>query len=355
MIRQSFIFTAFVSLACANPVGAQQLLADAFGLYEDGSDAGRVNWAGLVSPLEEPDQGRTVRPGAADTMLIFFGNKSLAARTGTAQIAAVLFDQHGNLAPEGTSVALSAGDGTAAAITTNGIAARSVRAGDEVGRYFAWAEIMDGQNLRQSERVTYRLIPALSDLNVELAHDVADLSPETVVDLGFDTQAIGMASPVPDGVVTSLILTHEDGSFTQVPAVWINGQPNAPFLTRDISGQAEARMHFPFGPSAALDLNISAIEPGSPLEVRVENLSDLAALRVVLGPFTTRAGHILHDGSPVAVMLTDAEDHDFQAEGWTLEGMIELTFPTDALPASLTVSSPRGIEQVSLPQQEGRN
>lgn len=348
MIRSALSLLAIISVTCPTSAPAQDIVTDAFGLYLDDSDPERQTWAGLVTPLERPDDGETILPTAAETLLLHFGDKSIVAGTGAAQISALVLDQAGNLVSDDTEVALTAEDGTSLVSTTGGIAARAVAAGAVPGRFYAWAATGNADALRQTERVTYRVAPALSSLSTDLSPSPTPLSPETVVHLRGRVTAALDEQTIPDGITSTLLLSHTDGSFSQVPALWIGGQPNAPLLTRDLSGTATAQMHFPFHSSRAIGLTIADSLPGSALSARITILTDIEATRIVLGPFTTASGHNLHDGSSVVVRLIDANNQTHEAQSWVLDGMTEITLPTTALPATLSVTSPRGVEIVTL-------
>jgi hypothetical protein len=332
----------------AAPVQAQTMIADAFGLYPEGGDSVRAGWSGLQSALGDPADARDVPPGQAETVLIVFGEKSIVAADGTGQAAAMLLDAEGNLVADGTMVRLTAEDGTAPSPTRNGIAARPVTAGPENGRFHAFAATGTGEALRQSARVSYRVIPALSGLRSDLLPADTPLPPEEILHLPA-SRLTGPSGAVPaDGVAGAIALDHEDGSHSFVPATWIGGALQAPLLSRDIAGAATARLLLPFSESADVALEIARLRPGADLRAEAYALPTIGATRLALGPFTTARGHHLHDGSPVGLRVTDADGRTFLGATWLLDGVTEVTVPTREMPLVVDVTSPLGTTRLTL-------
>ena len=343
-----FLMSCALLAGPAGPAGAETLIADAFGLYAAGSDAARAGWSGLQSDLADTADAHDVPPGPAETVLIVFGEKSLVAEEDTGQVAALLLDAAGNLVVDGTVVRLSAADGTETRPTTHGIAARPVPAGSETGRFHAFAETGSAETLRQSARVSYRVIPALSGLATQLTPPDAALPPEEILHLGA-APLTGISGAVPpDGVAGALLLSHADGSHSFVPATWIGGALQAPLLSRDIAGAAEARLLLPFSEGRAVPVEIARLAPGAELQITATALPGIHATRLSLGPFTSSRGHRLHDGSHVSLRVTDAEARVFHSENWILDGMTEATVPSRNLPLVVEVTSPLGISRLTV-------
>ncbi|MCU4655219.1 hypothetical protein N8I71_20445 [Roseibacterium sp. SDUM158016] len=332
----------------AGPARADTMIADAFGLYPSSSDGARAGWSGLQSDLFFPEETRVMEPGPADTVLIVFGEKSLVAGDGTGLAAALLFDAAGNLVTDGTAVRLSAADGTRTQRTRGGIASRQVQAGSVTGRFHASAETGSGATLRQSSRVSYRVIPALSGLAAELTPPAAALPAEEILQLEAAPLTGASGALPPDGVAGALFLSHADGSHTFVPATWIGGALQAPMLSRDIAGAAAARLFLPFSESAPVPVEIARLAPGAALNLSATALPTIGATRLSLGPFTTSQGHHLHDGSPVQLRVRDAAGRVFQSENWLLDGVAEETVPSRDLPFDIVVTSPLGTSRLTL-------
>jgi hypothetical protein len=332
----------------ASPLEADGLRGDAFGVFVEAEDPDRMAWAGLNSDLgppgDEPSDHVIVAPGSAATVLIQFGEKSLARRTGVALLAAIVLDTNGNLVADGTAMSLRAGDGASVSPTGNGIAARRVPAGEVAGNFHAWAETAgQGHPLRQSPRVTYRVVPALPDQGADLAEPSARLQIEDVV--SFEAELDGQADrpDLLDGMSAQIVLAHPDGAHSVVPGMWIGGQLHARLLNRDIAGTARARLYLPYAASSEVSVDVPPITTSGPLHVAAAILPEIRATRLHLGPITTDAGHLIHDGSLVEVSVTDAAGHEFQRSAWTLNGLAEITVPTDELPLSIAVATPGGV------------
>jgi hypothetical protein len=337
-----------LAVLLAGPARAQTMIVDAFGLYRADSDPGRAGWSGLQSDLANPAEAYDVAPGPAETVLIVFGEKSLVAGEGIGQAAALLLDASGNLVADGTLVRLFAADGTERHPTRNGIASRPVPAGSETGRFHAFAETGSAAALRQSARVDYRVIPALSGLATQLKPPAAPLPSEEILHMEA-TSLTGASGAVPaDGVAGALLLSHADGSHSLVPATWIGGALQAPLLSRDISGEATARLQLPFSESGPVPVEIARLAPGAALRVTATVLPSIGAMRLSLGPFTTSRGHQLHDGSPVTLRVTDAAGRLFQSESWLLDGMTDATVPSSDMPLAVVVTSTFGTTSLIL-------
>jgi hypothetical protein len=333
-----------VALCLAAPASGQTLLSDAFGVFDAETDAARAVWSGLVAPIStpgaRPGEGTFVAPGSAETVLIHFGEKSLAQGSDVALIAALVLDRHGNLVADGTELSLVAADGAQTARVRYGIAARSVAAGEALGQHHAWAETAVQGASRQSPRVSYRVVPALSDQSGRLVAPTGPLRTEEVIP--FDAMLAddaGMAELL-DGMSAQIVLTHPFGAHSLVPAQLIGGRLHARLLTREISGPAEARLHLPFAASSRIAVDIAPIAAGGPLRVGATVLPDIAATRLSVGPLTTGAGHLLHDGSHLRVAVTDAAGGHFEAQAWSLDGVAQVTVPTVALPFAVEVVTP---------------
>lgn len=343
MKRFAFMMTA---LCLAAPASGQSYLSDAFGVFDAETDAARAAWSGLTAPVAAPGTetgtGTFVAPGDAETVLLHFGEKSLTQGSGVALSAALVLDRHGNLVSDGTEVSLVAADGTENTTTVNGIAARSVAAGEVLGQHFAWAETVWRGASRQSPRATYRVVPALSEQAARLVGPVGPLRTEDVVPFDAALADDTGAAELLDGVAAQIVLTDRFGAHSLVPAQWIGGGLHARLLTREISGALDARLHLPFAASPSISVDIAQIRVGGPLRVAATTLPDLAATRLSFGPITTGAGHLLHDGSHVRVTATDATGVRFAAQAWSLDGLAQVTVPSDALPFSVEVVTPAG-------------
>jgi hypothetical protein len=344
MMKPPIFILAAVCFAV--PACAQTLLTDAFGVFDASTDAARTEWAGVSAPIAAPGalagDGTFVSPSGAEMVLIHFGEKSLPQGSGTALIAALVLDRHGNLVADGTGVSLVAADARQSAPSIHGIASRPVAAGEAPGQHFAWAETAVGGAPRQSPRVSYRVVPALSQQAALLVGPVGQLRTEDVAP--FDAALVrdeGMEDLL-DGMAAQIVLTHGSGAHSLVPAQWVGGRLHARLLTREVFGRAEAQLHMPFARSAPIALDITPVRASGPLRVAATSLPDIAATRLALGPITTGTGHLLHDGSQLRVAVTDAAGEDFEAAAWTLDGVADVTVPSIALPFAVEVLTPAG-------------
>lgn len=342
----------FLSLFLAAPAASEPMQADAFGLFPAGSDVGRGGWAGLRTPFGGDGAVQIVAPGPVDRVLLVFGEKSLVAGDDVAQIAALLLDADGNPVADGTPVRLSAADGTVIRPSRNGIASRPVSAGPMPGRHHAWAASSEGGGLRQSDRVMYRVGTGLAGLATELVPPADVFLPEDTARVDAMPLRAADGSLPEDGIAGALLLRHADGSISQIPATWVGGSLEAPFLTRDIAGPAWARLQLPFVETPEVEISIARLAPGGPLAVRALAMPDIGATRLVLGPFTTATGHLLHDGSPVTLRARDAGGRVFAMQAWVLDGMVSVTVPSDALPVAFEAVSPRGTDRASVAEVE---
>lgn len=344
------------AICLAAPAWTQTLASDAFGVFDAGSDAARAEWSGHSAPIVAPGalagDGTFVSPGGAETVLIYFGQKSLSQGSDTALIAALVLDRHGNLVADGTDVSLVAADGRQSASSLHGIASRPVAAGEALGLHHAWAETADGGASRQSPRVSYRVVPALSEQVARLARPVGPLSTEDVA--SFDAEYAGDAGMAEflDGVAAQIVLAHRSGAHSLVPAQLIGGRLHARLLTREVFGRAEAQLHMPFATSAPIALDIAPIRAGGPLRVAAMSLPDIVATRLSLGAFTTGAGHLLHDGSHLRVAVTDAAGERYEAQTWSLDGVADVTLPSVALPFAVEVHTPAGRQTATVTRTE---
>ncbi len=86
-----------------------------------------------------------------------------------------------------------------------------------------------------------------------------------------------------------------------------------------------ATAHFGKTGSAAMPIQLAALEPMGEVVIRADYLADIQATRLVVGPFLTTAGHVLNDGSTVAIEVTTARGGKVVAEAWMLDGVIATT------------------------------
>ena len=343
---------AFALLGSSPALGQGALVSDAFGLFDPADAPARMAWSDhhqVISGLGVSEAGASPA-GRPEALLVHFGDKSLTAGGSSAEHMALILDAAGNLVADRTAVQLGAADGIVTVPTQDGRATRAVDPLDTVGTFPAWAQTGTGGALRQSERLTYRVNAALNELAPGLVAAVAPLPGEANVSLPTAELTDLSGNVPPDGVSASLILSHANGQVTFVPAVLVGGELRAPFLTRDLSGSAEARLHMAYASSPVEAVEIAALEAAEPPRILAEHLPGLNASRILIGPFTTVDGFHLFDGSTVDIEVETAAGRRLSESTWLVDGLADVALPIRGAeyPLSVTVQSPLGTVTLSV-------
>jgi hypothetical protein len=323
-----------LALIIAMPVHADTLLTDAFGMAPD-SDSARAGWAGYRESMT--GQGAVTAPGTGARVQFYLGAKSLVAGRGQGLAMALVTDANGNLVNDGTGVDFTVADAQHQAITQNGIAAVPFGPFAKAGQFHAGAGIAGQQSTRQEYVVTADLpsvVPALlPQQGAALAEDFHDIATAPLIDR--------FGNLVSDGSGVTVLLTSADGSTTLLPGVTLGGAAKVKLLVRDIAAEGAMQVNLAGQSSASQPLQMTALRPMGDLALRAVALSDIAATRLVIGPFLTNAGHVLNDGALVSLQITTPRGALPEQTGWVLDGavsFIALIGPGD-FPIDLTVAS----------------
>lgn len=334
--------TLALCLLLAAPAAAEPLVADAFGLVPANAlTPDRTAWAGhrLRGHAAE-----TVRPEPPDTIAIFVGPKSLVAGKDIGHAVALATDRHGNLAVDGLAGRFTLGESLRSASTRHGIADIRFRPSTRAGIYIAGAEILG----RQSPRATFRVTADLASLGSATVTPPSPATRETVVTLVTAPLADRFGNPAEDGTAATLTLT-EPGGASFLPAPVLDAQARARLLIRDMEGGTVTATIANIGTTGET-LDLAPLTYGGPVEAQLWPVAEIGALGLRIGPITTTAGHLLNDGAPISVVLTDRNGLSRRAEGWLRDGMFEANLPLDpaAGPFALRISTALGAVNTSL-------
>jgi hypothetical protein len=321
------------------PAPAAAFVTDAFGVHE-AADASRAAWSGLSEEIADGAvQPRWVAPGPGRTVLFLLGAKSLTAGGAAGQAAALVLDGQGNLVADGTAVSLTLGPAVAGVTTRRGIAASPLRPGRVAGQFHAGAAIA-GQ---QGGRVEYVVQPDLASVPPVIAPPPEALAEDFGL-IATTPLYDRFGNAVADGTGLRLTLAHPDGAATLLDAVAVGGVAQGRLLARDVP--PDAMVTATLGPrtSAPVAFAVTALAPLGDLAMATEDLPDIAATRLVVGPFLTTAGHALNDGAPVSLTVALADGRILQESGWVLDGRLDavLLVGETGFPLQVTVRSALG-------------
>lgn len=336
-----------LALLAAAPAAAEEFHSDAFGILpETALTPDRAGWSGLVSSTASGP--RQIAPGPPETLLLFVGPKSLVAGGEPGHAATLILDALGNLGGEGAAVYFTLGaaqETDPAAIY--GLAERLFVPPPVAGDFRAAAALGPVQSAPAGYRVTADLAsvaPALSALpDAPLAETFVDVSGPPLTD-----RFGNVAEP---GTALTVLLTHDDGAVTLLPAKVKDGSAETRLLTRDLPGGGTLTATIGRAVSPGVALPVTPLLPAGPVPVQLWALPETpGAMGLSLGPVTTDAGHLLNDGAAVAVSVTGRSGAMARAEGWVLDGRFLALLaldPGDA-PFEVSVETPlrREVRQV---------
>ncbi len=323
------------------PAFADTFVSDAFGILPQAeiSDA-RASWAGL----QTGSASITIEPQAPDAVLLFIGAKSLVAGKDEGHAVALSLDEHGNLIQDAAARFVLETNDTQNATMRDGLADVFFFPAPIAGTFAGGADVAGVQ----SARALYRVIADLESVQPQLA-STDPLKTENFEVLSSEALVDQFGNPVEDGVGTTLHLTHQDGSTTQLSAPVRETRAEATMLVRDmVTGGQLSTVLGRNSTSASVD--IERLHASGPIEVRLWQVEDLEAVAIRVGPVSTNAGHLLVDGSPIAATVL-AGDERISQEGWLLDGYFETLLPFSSVPTAfeVTVSTALG-DQTSTVQ-----
>lgn len=363
-LRSLILGACLAGLPAAAP--AQSWLGDAFGLMPEEAPAAaplpqaladdggpeappRAVWAGHRIRLTNgrpPADAAPLPAGQPETVLFFAGPKSITAGKDKGHAVAIALDPHGNLARSDVPMRFALGTaGTAEAPLLRGIADHLFTAGTEAGMQHAGATIGGAQ----SARAEYRVTAALESIRPALETPGEAFEPEAVHVLQSLPLLDRYGNLADDGTALQLLLTHEGGRHTLLPAEVVAGRAGARLLTRDAAGPVQMRAWLADAGSAPVPGRLMAHEAGAPAPITAASLPSIGALEVKAGPFVTRAGHVLNDGVPATLTLAGPEG-TVSAEAWLRDGRVSGVLAGRGYPAALTITTPLGEVRLDLPE-----
>ena len=326
-------------ILAAAPLHAESYVADAFGIVPVTAMAGaRAEWSGL----RQTRMGESVTaPGTTETVLMFLGPKSVVAGKEDAHAVAIALDRHGNLARDGIEPVFTlAGRAEAGWSTMHGITDLLFRPEPRAGSFEGAAEV-EG---RQSSRAIYRVTADLASVAPRVARGAGQVAPEMVAAFETDEMRDRFGNRVEDGISAPMTLRHADGRHSILPATARGGVAEAVFLTRDVTGAAGLVAGLATEVSAPAPVSVAPLEIAGETRVTLSPLPEIDALRLVAGPVLTGAGHLLNDGVPVAITLTDATGRTERQSLWLRDGHVSAIFALspEAGPWEVRIDSAHG-------------
>lgn len=333
---RSILCLAALGLLVPSAAVAQGLVADAWG-YAEPSDGVRAGWAGFRGA-----EGATP-PGPPHDILLFVGQKSLVAGQDIGMAAALVLDEVGNLAADGTEVTLTLDQRIQVATSRNGVA-DAIIAATRAGHYHAGASAANVQ----SNRAEYDVTPDLLSVVLSVAPDSGLARVEAFHDFATNPLRDRFGNAVVGGTLASFVLMSDDGSLTFLPGQVTNGAGSARMLARDmgdstaLAGQFKAIVGI--AASAPAPYRIIPISPIEPLRIKVAQNPDLGLESMTIGPFLTDAGHYLNDGAPVQAQARLSNGQALSVDAWVQDGkvVIDWLLPAGVTMSSVLISSPMG-------------
>ncbi|MCU0902294.1 MAG: hypothetical protein MUE83_00270 [Tabrizicola sp.] len=337
MTRCSDLGPILAALILAPPALAEPLVSDAFGLYDPATSAAeRQDWAGLTTG----GAAKVIAPGEPDELLIFAGPKSSVAGKDPSHVVAIVVDRFGNLVADGTPAVVSV-DGTPTATqVTGGIADLLLPPRTKAEDLFVGVTA----GPRQSPQAMLSIVADIASIRPEVVVAASTVAADTAFDVRSAPLTDRFGNPVPQGTGAAVLIQHADGSYSLASGLAIQDTALTRFIARDIPGPADVAMTLGAQTSAARAMSIEPpISAGAPA-LDLIPLPEIAAVRLMLGPFLTTDGYALPDGAQVTVAATLPDGTEISDAAWVQDGEISLMLPI-ANPASVTqlsLTSPLG-------------
>lgn len=323
MLRRYFKILGIILIG--SPAVAEGFVLDAFGIVptELAHDE-RQTWAGarLVSGQFEKQE-----PNDVENVVFFSGPKSLVAGKETGELSALGTDIYGNLVSDGKLVEFKLGAlETMSTVSRNGLGSVFFPAPEKAGTYLASASLAG----RQSVRATFRVTADLGSLTFDPLVAESAPRPETLIELKSNHIRDQFGNVVSDGVATSVLVNHTDGSATMLSARAIDGTATGTLLIRDLA--ITGRLIVSIGPKTAeaRDFSIIPYEQSDTSNLNLWRVPEMGAIGLEIGPFETESGHLLPDGAPVSVLIQSASGRSSDTQGWLQDGMFSAIFAIDA-------------------------
>ena len=335
---------AFI-LCVTPPVYAQSTFSDAFGIMPsvNVSDT-RRSWAGMQS---QDSTQVAVPAGAADTVLLFVGPKSITAGMEDAHAVALGLDRFGNLVANDSAARIIVGSTILPSLAThNGIAHVLFRPAPISGTFPAGATIGN----RQSQRVIFRVTSDLSQLTPTL-EELGEGTPiETLAGIHSPVLQDTWGNIVEDGIAANIFIAHEDGTHTLLTTAILGGQISAQLLTRDIASEGVVTTNIGALTSPPILLSLKNIQALGPTNAQVWAVPEIDAIHLRAGPFMTDQGHLLIDGALVTITVRTHAGQLREQSGWIKDGYFNtlVALTPGGKPLEVTIQTPLGREQLLI-------
>ncbi|MFO1201464.1 MAG: hypothetical protein U1E58_02370 [Tabrizicola sp.] len=324
MTRCSSFAIAFVLLA--GPAWADGFASDAFGLFDPSRTAPeRLDWS---------------KAGSPDRLVIFAGPKSLVAGKDPGHVVAIVVDRNGNLVTDGTPAKVAVAGVETATETHGGIADLLVAPQTRAGELYVGVST----GARQSPKAMLGVTADIGSIEPEVAGPLPGATADTEFEVASAPLADRFGNPVPDGTAVTTVLRHADGSYSLAQGIALQDRALARFIARDIPGPAEVTMTLGTAGSATAPTVVSAPEAAGLPALELEDLPEIAAFRLTLGPFLTTDGYALADGAQVSVAVVPETGTEVTGTAWVVDGEVSLLLPLAVTTPirRLTVTSPLG-------------
>ena len=295
----------------APPATADTVVSDAFGILPSASlEPERAAWAGLrdgAAPV-------TVQAAQTETVLVFIGPKAISAGQDDGHAVALAFDPHGNLAQNETATFVLENNGKHIARLQDGIADLQFRPDPKAGTFSGGASV---GNI-QSPRALFRVTADLQSVSPEFS-EAPSLRTEMFTTMTSTPLRDRYGNEVEDGVGTTILLMHDDGEVSFLPAQVRAEAAQTTILARDLETGGTATLNLASA-SGAERFELQRQEMETPPPLLIWDMEDIGAVGLRLGPVTTTQGHLLTDGAPVEIALTGEDGSRVETNGWLLDG-----------------------------------
>lgn len=324
MTRCSRFAIALVLLT--GPASADGFVSDAFGLFDPGRTA--------------PERRDWSEAGPPDRLVIFAGPKSLVAGKDPGHVVAIVVDRSGNLVADGAPAKVTVAGEETATETRGGIADLLVAPRTRAGELYVGVSA----GTRQSPKAMLGVTADLGSIHPEVAGPLSGVASDAEFEVASAPLADRFGNPVPDGTAVTTVLRHADGSYSLAQGIALQDRALARFIARDIPGPTEVTVTLGARGSAAVPTVVSAPEPEGTPALELEDMPEIAAFRLTLGPFLTKDGYALADGAKVSVTVVPETGAGVAGTAWVVDGEVSLLLPlAPATPIRrLTVTSPLG-------------
>lgn len=343
------VFLGLMAGLAAMSVKAQEVsyVSDAFGLMPVSAmqETPRMKWSGAreVIAAHGADIRREVETAAqTDTLLLFVGPKSPVAGKDDVHAVAVALDTFGNLVSNETGVAFAFSSGRRFVTDTRfGVANEVFLPTPRTGSVHAGAT----SDARQSARGTFRVVPDLASMDVQLVPPGRVFPREAFAEIETDVLQDQFGNPVGDGVNVQLLGSMIDGGYTLANGSTVAESAKLRLLTRAMGPQGQFQATLTNQRSAAITLETAKLSTSQAPDVWAQALAPIGALQLSIGPFLSDTGFMLHDGTPVRVSVRFRGNRRVTLNGWLRDGYFEALVPggSTSLPADFEIHTETGV------------